>query len=105
MLLSFTCLLVLSTPATAQACFSKLLYHHLLLLITPARLQAFYKAQADLVIKTQASLNDSQKMIAELFDNKLRGFGAVPILQYYFQFNWDLYQLVVFDAHAHAVGH
>jgi hypothetical protein len=67
--------------------------------------QAAYKAQADQIIQTQAALNDTQKMITELFDNKLRGFGAVPILQYYLQFGWRLEDAVAFDAATHAVGH
>jgi hypothetical protein len=34
-----------------------------------------YKAQADEVIEAQAALTDEQKMIAELFDDKIRGLG------------------------------
>jgi hypothetical protein len=34
-----------------------------------------YKAQADEVIEVQASLTDYQKMVAELFDNKITGLG------------------------------
>ena len=34
-----------------------------------------YKAQADEVIAVQASLTDYQKMVAELFDNKISGLG------------------------------
>jgi hypothetical protein len=34
-----------------------------------------YKAQADEVIAAQAALTDYQKMVAELFDNKIRGLG------------------------------
>ena len=34
-----------------------------------------YKAQADEVMAVQANLTDTQKMIAELFDNKIAGLG------------------------------
>ena len=36
---------------------------------------AAYKAQADEVIAVQAALTDYQKMVAELFDDKLQGLG------------------------------
>ena len=36
---------------------------------------AAYKAQADEMIAVQASLTDYQKMVAELFDDKLQGLG------------------------------
>ena len=35
-----------------------------------------YKAQADEVLAVSAALTDEQKMLAEIFDNKVRAFGA-----------------------------
>jgi hypothetical protein len=46
-------------------------------------LQAAYKAQADVVLQAQANLNDTQKMVTELFDSKINGFAATPIRFYY----------------------
>ncbi|MCY4147485.1 MAG: vanadium-dependent haloperoxidase [Chloroflexi bacterium] len=37
---------------------------------------AAYKAQADEVLAISANLTDEQKMLAEIFDNKVRAFGA-----------------------------
>ena len=41
----------------------------------PANVAA-YKAQADEVLAVSANLTDEQKMLAEIFDNKVRAFGA-----------------------------
>ncbi|MCY3572662.1 MAG: vanadium-dependent haloperoxidase [Chloroflexi bacterium] len=41
----------------------------------PANAEA-YKAQADEVLAVSANLTDEQKMLAEIFDNKVRAFGA-----------------------------
>jgi hypothetical protein len=43
---------------------------------------AAYKAQADEVIAVQASLTDYQKMVAELFDNKLTGLGGATFFSF-----------------------
>jgi hypothetical protein len=31
------------------------------------------------VLQTQAGLNDTQKMVTELFDSKINGFAATPL--------------------------
>jgi hypothetical protein len=41
-----------------------------------------YKAQADEVIAVQASLTDEQKMVAELFDDKLTGLGNATFFSF-----------------------
>jgi hypothetical protein len=41
-----------------------------------------YKAQADEVIAVQASLTDEQKMVAELFDDKLTGLGFATFFSF-----------------------
>ena len=41
-----------------------------------------YKAQADEVMALQASLTDEQKMVAELFDNKLTGLGNATFFSF-----------------------
>ena len=43
---------------------------------------AAYKDQADEVIAVQASLTDYQKMVAELFDNKLTGLGNATFFSF-----------------------
>jgi hypothetical protein len=43
---------------------------------------AAYKAQADEVIAVQASLTDYQKMVAELFDDKLTGLGNATFFSF-----------------------
>jgi hypothetical protein len=63
-----------------------------------------YNLQADLVLQPRATLNDTQKMVTELFDKRLRGFGAVPILQHCLQCGWTLEEAVAFDAATHAVS-
>jgi hypothetical protein len=70
----------------------------------PCAVQAAYKAQADVVLQTQATLNDTQKMVAELFDAKINGFVATPYRQYYKQFNWALEDLVNYAAINEAVS-
>jgi hypothetical protein len=66
-------------------------------------MQAAYKAQADQVIQTQATLNDTQKLITELFDQKINGFVATPYRYYYKLFNWTLDDLVNYAAFQEAV--
>jgi hypothetical protein len=41
-----------------------------------------YKAQADEVVAIQASLTDYQKMVAELFDDKLTGLGGATFFNF-----------------------
>lgn len=60
-----------------------------------------YKAQADVVIEELSKINDTQKMLAELFDVKPVGFGLVPIGQYIARNNWNMFQAVGFYAAAH----
>ena len=38
-----------------------------------------YAAQADEVMSAQQHLTDYQKMVAELFDNKISGLGYTPL--------------------------